>query len=225
MNCGYPLKASGETDFPCISGGRVGEGRIYVQLGKVDRINYAAWCEGVGKGRSYVSDGYAHALQFTVGGRTMGETLALDAAGPVAVKAKVAFASEQQLGTAPGAAPTREAVRLVELVVNGRVVAKQEVPADDREHELSFDVKIDRSSWVALRHFPQLHTNPVSVVVAGKPIRASRKSALWCIGVIEQLWKVRGQGILEAERAEAKKTFDWAIEEYKRIAAECPEGS
>ena len=26
MNCGFPLKVSGETDFPCISGSRVGEG-------------------------------------------------------------------------------------------------------------------------------------------------------------------------------------------------------
>src|SRR5579862_4094274 len=225
MNCGYPLKASGETDFPCISGGRVGEGRVYVQLGKVDRIEYSRWCEGVGKGQSYVSDGYAHALQFTVGGKAMGETLALDAPGSVAVKAKVAFAAVQQLGTAPGAAPTKESVRLVELVVNGQVAGTADVPADNQEHDLAFDVKIPRSSWVALRHFPQLHTNPVTVVVAGQPIRASRKSARWCIGVIEQLWAVRGQGILEAERGEAKKTFDWAIEEYRRIAAEAPEGS
>src|SRR5262249_48889912 len=29
LNCGYPLKASGETDFPCVSGSRVGEGRVY----------------------------------------------------------------------------------------------------------------------------------------------------------------------------------------------------
>jgi hypothetical protein len=225
MNCGYPLKASGETDFPCISGGRVGEGRVYVQLGKVDRINYAQWCEGVGKGRSYVSDGYAHALRFSVGGKTIGESLDLPGPDPVAVTARVAFASEQQLGTAPGAAPSREAVRLVELVVNGQVAATQEVPADNQPHDLTFTVKIDRSSWVALRQFPQLHTNPVNVLVAGKPIRASRQSARWCIGVIEQLWKVRGAGILEAERAEARKTFDWALEEYRRIASESPEGS
>ena len=225
MNCGYPLKASGETDFPCISGGRVGEGRVYVQLGKVERINYAQWCEGVGQGRSYVSDGYAHALEFTVGGKTMGDRLALDAPGTVPVTAKVAFASEQPLGTAPGAATSRGAVRLVELVVNGQVAATKEVPADDQAHDLRFDVTLDRSSWVALRQFPQLHTNPVTVIVAGKPIRGSRKSALWSIGVIEQLWRVRGAGILEAERAEAKKTFDWAIEEYRRIAAESPEGS
>jgi hypothetical protein len=225
MNCGYPLKASGETDFPCISGGRVGEGRVYVQLGKVDRIDFARWSEGLAKGRSYVSDGYAHALRFSVGGKTSGETLALDAPGPVAVTAKVAFAVEQQLGTSPGASATKEPVRRVELVVNGRVEGTAEVPADNQEHELSFEVKIDRSSWVALRQFPQLHTNPVAVLVGGKPIRASRSSARWCIGVIEQLWKVRGQGIAESERAEAKKTFDWAIEEYRRIASECPEGS
>ncbi len=225
MNCGYPLKASGETDFPCVSGGRVGEGRVYVQLGKIDKIDYAQWCEGLAKGRSYVSDGYAHALEFTVGGKTIGGSAAIDAPGTVPLKAKVAFAAEPLLGTAPGAVVPKGATRLVEVVVNGRVAATKEIPADDKEHELSLDLKIDRSSWVALRQFPQLHTNPVNVIVGGKPIRGSRKSALWCIGVIEQLWKVRGQGILAAEREEAKKTFDWAIEEYKRIAAESPEGS
>jgi len=225
MNCGYPLKASGETDFPCISGGRVGEGRVYVQLGKIDRIDYAQWCEGVGKGRSYVSDGYAHALEFTVNGKTLGDSVALEAAGTVQVKTRVAFAARPDLGTGPGASVPKETVRLVEIVVNGQVAATKEVPADDQEHDLIFDVKMDRSSWVALRHFPQLHTNPVNVIVAGKPIRASRRSALWCIGVIEQLWRVRGQGILASERDEARKTFDWAIEEYRRIASECPEGS
>ena len=120
---------------------------------------------------------------------------------------------------------TKGPTRLVEIIVNGQVAASKEIPADDQPHDLTFDVKIDRSSWVALRHFPQLHTNPVNVIVGGKPIRASRKSALWCIAVIEQLWRVRGQGILATERDEAKKTFDWAIDEYKRIAAESPEGS
>ena len=67
-----------------------------------------------------------------------------------------------------------------------------------------------------------MHTNPVNVLVAGKPIRASRKSALWCIGTIEQLWRVRGNGIAAGEREQAHKTFLWAIEEYRKIAAECP---
>ena len=28
LNCGFPLKVSGETDFPCMSGTRVGQGRV-----------------------------------------------------------------------------------------------------------------------------------------------------------------------------------------------------
>jgi hypothetical protein len=225
MNCGFPLKASGETDFPCVSGGRVGEGRVYVQLGKIDRIDYARWCEGLGKGRSYVSDGYGHALQFTVNGKTPGSEAALDAAGAVQVRTKVSFSAEPLLGTAPGGVVPKGPTRLVEVIVNGQVAASQEVPADDKEHDLAFDFRLERSSWVAVRHFTTMHTNPVNVIVAGKPIRASRKSALWCIGVIEQLWRVRGQGIGEQERDEAKKTFDWAIEQYRKIAAESPEGS
>src|SRR6202043_796695 len=52
MNCGLPLKASGETDFPCITGSRVGQGRVYVQIGKVDKVDFSQWCEGIAKGRS-----------------------------------------------------------------------------------------------------------------------------------------------------------------------------
>lgn len=226
MNCGFPLKASGETDFPCISGSRVGQGRVYVQLGKVDKIDFKTWCDGLARGRSYVSDGYAHALEFKVNDQAPGfGDVALAKPGPVTVKAKVAFAAETPLGTSNGGSVPAGKQRLVELVVNGKAVASREVPADDQTHDLSFDVPIERSSWVALRHFPQMHTNPVNVVVGGKPIRASRKSALWCLGTIEQLWRVRGPGIAAHERAEAEKTFQWAIEQYRKLVEEAPEGS
>jgi hypothetical protein len=226
MNCGFPLKASGETDFPCISGSRVGQGRVYVHLGKVDRVDFASWCASLAEGRSYVSDGYAHALDFRVAGKAPGYgDVNLDKPGSVEVKAKVAFAGETPLGTANGGQVPAGNKRLVELVVNGVAVATQEVPADDKEHELTFSVNVERSSWIALRQFPQLHTNPVNVMVAGKPIRASRKSALWCVGVIEQLWHVRAKEIAAEEREEADKTFKHAIEQYRRIAAEAPEGS
>jgi hypothetical protein len=226
MNCGFPLKASGETDFPCISGSRVGQGRVYVHLGKVDKVDFGRWCEGIARGRSYVSDGYAHALEFTVNGQAPGyDNVALEKAGKVTVKAKVAFASEMPLGTSNGGQLPTGKTRLVEVVVNGKAVASKDVPADDKEHDLTFEVPIERSSWVALRHFPQMHTNPVNVLVGGKMIRASRRSALWCVGVIEQLWRVRGPGIAEHERAEAHKTFLAAIDFYRRIAAESPEGT
>jgi hypothetical protein len=223
MNCGFPLKVSGETDFPCISGSRVGEGRVYVQLGKVDRIDFTAWCEGLRAGRSYVSDGYAHALQFSVEGKSPGEEVKAEGPTIVKVRAKVAFSRETPLGTAKGGSLPPGGERLVELVVNGVAAGSRKVPADGQVHEVSLDTKIDKSSWVALRQFPQLHTNPVNVIVGGKPIRASKKSALWCVAVIEQLWRVRGNGIAEHEREEARKTFEWAIERYRTIASECTE--
>lgn len=247
LNCGYPLKVSGETDFPCMSSTRVGQGRVYVQLGKVERLDFAAWCAGLAQGRSYVSDGYAHALDFRVNGKAPGtDDVKLDQSGMVTVKAKVAFAAETPLGVAYGGVIPKGGMRLVgdtvllhelrraeddvtggkrlvELIVNGNVAATKEVPADGKVHDLTFSVPIKRSGWVALRHFPQLHTNPVNVIVAGTPIRASRKSALWCIGTIEQLWRNREKNIADKERAEAKTTFDKAIAEYRRIAAEAAE--
>jgi hypothetical protein len=249
LNCGLPVKVSGETDFPCMSGTRVGQGRVYVHLGAVRSVEFADWCAGLARGRSYVSDGYAHALEFTVGGRPSGSTLHLDRPSTVEVRATVAFAAQTPRDTAHTAigpaqprrlvgdtvtlhGPRREgdflaggSPRRVELIVDGRVVDHRDVPADNAVHELAFRVPIERSGWVALRQFPQLHTNPVEVLVGGRPIRASRKSALWCLGAIEQLWRSRGKQIAPGERAEARKTFDQALERYRQIAAEAPEGS
>jgi hypothetical protein len=225
MNCGFPLKVSGETDFPCISGSRVGEGRVYVQLGKVDRVDFPAWCKGLAEGRSYVSDGYAHALAFRVNGQSSGGECRLDSPGTVEVNAKVAFARQLPLGTAVGGQAPAGPTRKVEVIVNGKVVSSQQVPADDQVHDLKFPVKIEQSSWIALRQFPQLHTNPVTVLVAGKPIRASRASALWCARCIEQLWHVRARVISPEERGEAERTFQQAIAQYKKIAEESAPGS
>jgi hypothetical protein len=108
------------------------------------------------------------------------------------------------------------------LVVNGRAVASTEVSADGKLHNVHFRVRVDRSSWLALRQFPQLHTNPVNVRVAGAPIRASRESALWCIGVIDQLWRNRERAINPAERDEARRTFERTKLLYRKIAAEAP---
>jgi hypothetical protein len=249
LNCGFPLKVSGETDFPCMSGTRVGQGRVYVHLGNAAAIDFGAWCEGLRLGRSYVSDGYAHAPEFTVGGKSSGDQLDLERPATVPVRAKVAFAARVPLSVAHGSivppggrrlvgdtvdlhGPRRDdeftpggEARLVELVINGRVVAKRQVPADDRVHEVEFAAAIERSSWVALRQFPQLHTNPVAVIVGGRPIRASRRSAQWSIGAIEQLWRKRGGHIGPGEREEARRAFDRAIAIYRQIAAEARDGS
>lgn len=243
LNAGLPVKASGETDFPCMSGTRVGQGRSYVQLGQQTRLDYTRWVEGVARGRSYVSDGYAHALEFTVAGKSAGDEVQLSGPDHVTVKTTVAFSPETPLEPAYGGAlPVggrrhvgdtiirREAIgtdplhqrgrRLVEVIVNGRVAAMREVPADGGQHPIEISVPIERSSWVAVRQFPQLHTNPVNVIVAGRPIRASRESALWALACVDQLWRVRARRIAPAERSDAEQAYEEARATYRRIAAE-----
>jgi hypothetical protein len=208
-------------------------------------VDYAEWCSRLARGRSYVSDGYAHALDFTVNGATAGDDVRLAGTGAVTVRATVAFSPETPLepiygGIVPvgglrfvgGTVLKREAQsrdplyargrRLVEVVVNGRAVASREVPADGRAHTVGFSVPVGRSSWIAVRQFPQLHTNPVQVLVAGQPIRASRQSALWALACIDQLWRTRSRNIAPAERAAAEKAYEEARAIYRRLAAEAP---
>src|SRR5205085_723903 len=92
LNCGYRCRISGETDFPCIYGERVGLGRSYVKLddGKLD---FDRWAEGIKQGRSYVTDGKSHLVDFRVDDVRVGEDGSerkLDKAGPVRVSARVA---------------------------------------------------------------------------------------------------------------------------------------
>jgi hypothetical protein len=247
LNCGFPLKVSGETDFPCMSSRSVGQGRVYVNLGKTDRVDFHAWCAGLAAGRSYVSDGYAHAIDFSVEGKTPGNgDVRLAEPGEVVVRAEVAFAEETPRAVAYGGIVPRggrrlvgdtvllhgprtdETVkggtRLVEVVVNGAVAASRELPADGKLHKLEFQVQIERSSWIALRHFPQLHTNPVNVLVADEPIRASHQSAQWCAEMTELVWKNRRGAIAAAEREEARQTFERTIARFRKIAEEAFEG-
>ena len=228
-----------------MSGTRVGQGRTYVHLGSQSRVDYAQWAQGVARGRSYVSDGYAHALEFTVEGKSSGDELQLAAPRTVTVKAVVAFSPETPLEPAYGGVIPiggrrhvgdtvikrevlsvdplyKRAQRLVEVVVNGLPVASREVPGDGREHQLEFRVSIERSSWIALRQFPQVHTNPVTVIVGSKAVRASRRSAQWALAAVDQLWRVRSRRISAAERAEAERAYDEARAIYRRIAAESP---
>lgn len=245
MNCGFPLKLSGETDFPCMSSRRVGQGRVYVQLGDVERVDFGDWCDGIAAGRSYVSDGYAHALTFTVADRSAGDDLEISRPQTLPVRATVAFAPQTPVGVAYGtlfpavgrrmlgdtvhlhAPRSTEFVsggqRRVEVVVNGQAVHSVDVPADGRPHEIECEIEVSQSSWVALRQFPQLHTNPVSVLLAGQPIRASRDSALWCAESVRRLWKNRSRFISDGEKKEAKAAYDRAIATYLKIAAETVE--
>ncbi len=111
----------------------------------------------------------------------------------------------------------------VEVVVNGRAVAVRNVVADGATREVSFDVRVERSSWVALRILPSSHTNPVFVIVGGQPVRASRRSAEWCLKAVDQCWLRKAPQISARERPEAAQAYEHAREVYRRILAESKE--
>ncbi len=138
-------RISGETDFPCIYGDKVGLGRVYVKMLPHDAFNYDSWILGVRDGRSYCGDGRSHVFDLKVNGVALGEPgskgktsqLDLDAPGKVKVTFDVAARLEEN--------PTEETERIrharldqkpywhierarigdsrkvpVELIVNGR---------------------------------------------------------------------------------------------------------
>lgn len=109
----------------------------------------------------------------------------------------------------------------VEVVVNGNAVARREIVADGSVNKLDFDVPIEQSSWIALRILPSSHTNPIFVLVGGQPIRASRRSAQWCLAGVNQCWTQKAPKISAAELPEAQKAYDHARQVYEQLIREC----
>ena len=109
----------------------------------------------------------------------------------------------------------------VEVVLNGYPVARQEIVADGTARTLQFNVPIQQSSWIAVRILPSSHTNPIFVVVGGKPIRASRRSAEWCLAAVNQCWTQKAPKISASELPEAKLAYDHAREVYGKLIGEC----
>jgi hypothetical protein len=266
LNCGYTCRISGETDFPCIYGERVGLGRGYVKLEKGQPLTYDNWVYGIRDGKSYCCDGLSHLFDFTVNGLGVGDKAqkasggrqppdksdAKDRASFLSAKSgeklNIKVRSAAFLEEKPKRAENRgnmeirqipldqqpywhvERARVgntrkvpVELIVNGQAVARQEIEADGKIQDLTFDYTPKQSSWVALRIFPACHTNPVFVEVDGKPIRASKRSAEWCLRAVDVCWKQKVRGIREWERKAAADAYDAARQAYRIILAQSRE--
>ena len=237
LGAGFRTRLAGETDFPCITDERVGLGRSYVKLGRGARVDFEAWREGLRAGRAYLGDGRSHLYDFEVGGVRVGEgrsELTLARPGRVRVSARVAALLPAVPDPAIAARPydqlpywDLERARIgksrrvpVELIVNGRVAARREVVADGRTRRLVWDaVSIDRSSWVALRILPSSHTNPVFVVVAGRPVRPSRASAKWLLDAVDVVWKQKRATYRASERKRAAAAYEHARRTYRAILA------
>ncbi len=98
LNCGFRARIAGETDFPCLSDARVGQARSYVRLDGA--LDFDACVDAIRRGRSYVSDGAAHIIDFRADGAELGvdgSELRLDRAKTVRIEARVAA----HMGAAP----------------------------------------------------------------------------------------------------------------------------
>ncbi|HUR59398.1 MAG TPA: CehA/McbA family metallohydrolase [Opitutaceae bacterium] len=235
LNAGFRTRASGETDFPCVYDEKVGLGRSYVKLD--GQLDYDAWCEGIRLGRNYVSDGKSHLMNFKANDVAMGEggsELRLAQPGRVHLTARVAARLNEQPNPQVQLSSYEkkpywdlERARIsttrqvpVEVVVNGVAVARKDILADGREQDVAFDIDVAQSSWVALRILPSSHTNPIFVLVGGKPIRASRRSVEWCLKSVDQCWSQKQRFIKPAELADAKAAYAHARETYRRLLSE-----
>ena len=238
LNCGFRTRISGETDFPCIFDDRVGMGRSYAPMNGA--LDFDRYVQKIAEGANYVSDGKSHIIDFRVDRAEMGvdgSELLLSEPSEVRITAQAsAYLPEEQ--DAVGAeiraqgfvgAPywDIEKARIgqsreveVELIQNGRPVGSKTIIADGQFNALTFDVPVEHSSWFALRILPSSHTNPIFVLVNGKPIRASKRSAQWCIDSVDKCWEAKHGAIRDFERPDAEAAYDFAREAYRRVLAE-----
>ena len=235
LNAGFRTRISGETDFPCITDDRVGLARSYAKV--IGPLTYRKFIDALQAGRNYVSDGRSHLFDFTVDGiesGTAGSEVRLDAPRRV----KVAVRAAARLDPIPIEAIRQkrydetpywdlERARIgttrdvpVEIVVNGVPVAAQNLVADGSIRTLTFDVALDRSSWIAARILPSSHTNPVFALVGGAPVRASRRSAEWCLAAVNQCWTQKSPRIRPGELADARAAYEHARQVYRQRASE-----
>ena len=107
----------------------------------------------------------------------------------------------------------------VEIVVNGRS-SRQRLLADGTMRTLTFDVAIDRSSWIAARSCRRRTPTRSSRWSAASRFAPSRRSAEWCLNAVNQCWtqkspRIRASGELE----DARKAYEQA---YRQRLAGAP---
>jgi len=176
LDCGFRLRptagtASGVHPVP------LGFGRVYVHLR--EPFSYEAWVRGLNEGRSFVTTGPM--LFVKLNDQDPGTTFKTTG-------------TYRLTGSAQSAVP----VGAIEVIMNGEVTRK--VTMRDREmrgkgytSRIDEELKIDESSWIAVRCFEDrpdkrvrfAHSAPFHIDVPGKPLRPRRVEIEYLIKRIE----------------------------------------
>jgi hypothetical protein len=158
LQCGYRFAALGACDYPFCR--VLGDCRTYVH--SPERPDPTAWARLASQGHSFFTTGPLLLLE--VDGYRPGDVIKLKSPDAQPLQAKVRLRSV--------VAPVKE----VELLVNGRSVARRQVPQDPGDQWFSFDHQVDANEplWIAARAWtvsppgePDVaaHTNPVFVTI------------------------------------------------------------
>lgn len=234
LNSGFKTRISGETDFPCISDEKVGRARIYAELH--DGLDFDDYMTAILEGRSYVSEGHAHLIDFVVEDQRLGENgslLKLPEPKDLNVRVKAAAYLDPEQDEAgrviaslnPYQSPYWHVERsrlgrsrevAVELLANGVPVAEKKITADGNWNELTFDYSIEQSSWLAVRIKYSAHTNPIFVEIDNKPIRV-KKSLEWCRAAVDQCWEQKHSRFRPEEIEEAKAGYEHARQVFDQL--------
>ena len=158
LNSGFRLPVAGGTDSfsDVLRDPPLGAARTYVRLD--GPFTFQNWLRGLREGKSFATN--APLITLTVDGRDIGEELAFDGSRTVSVHARL-------MSIVP--------IDSFELIVNGEVVR-----STDGE-EISMELTVEESSWVAARaigpahplvgdEYAFAHTSPIYVQIAGRPV-------------------------------------------------------
>ena len=108
----------------------------------------------------------------------------------------------------------------VELIVNGIAVDKKLITADGRIEDLQFEYTPERSSWGSAARVSSVAHEPDLCGGRWRPIRASKRSAEWCLEAVDRCWKSKSKKIRDGERPAAQEAYDHAKMVYQQISAE-----
>jgi len=183
LNCGFRIPAGAGTDaFPNFTSLRGPPGllRMYVRAGAAP--DHARWLAEITRGKTFVTN--APLLEFTLGGKEIGDEIRLPARG-ARLSAHVSLRSIVPIDR-------------LEIMGNGKVVAAVPLAGGRTAADTTLTIPVTRSGWYILRAwseratspildlYPFGSTSPIYVQVGEEPVR-SREDAEFFLAWIDRI--------------------------------------
>jgi len=208
LNCGFRIPVSAGTASG-IMPSPVGYSRVYVKV--PGEFSYENWVQGLKAGRSFATNGPILSLE--VDGHEIGDVIKLKKPGRT-------FSIEAE-------AKSLRPLAYLEIVANGKVIARSERPSDATSLSLSTDLPVSESTWIVARAFERnpetarfAHTSPIYIELPGNPV-LSAEAAAYYKAVIDKIIAFTAASKLfknERDRQTALSIYRKARQTYAALA-------